>query len=39
MTSRDCDEILFNEEGKFVGIKSQGEVRVDLISRLHMERC
>jgi len=26
MTSRDCDEILFNEEGKFTGIKSQGEV-------------
>jgi len=26
MTSRDCDEILFDEKGKFVGIKSQGEV-------------
>jgi Rab GDP dissociation inhibitor len=26
MTNRDCDEILFNEEGKFIGIKSQGEV-------------
>jgi Rab GDP dissociation inhibitor len=28
MTSRDCDEILFDEKGMFTGIKSQGEVRV-----------
>ncbi len=26
MLSRDADEILYNEEGKFIGIKSQGEV-------------
>jgi Rab GDP dissociation inhibitor len=26
MLNRDCDEILYDEEGKFKGIKSQGEV-------------
>lgn len=28
MLNRDVEEILFNEEGKFMGIKSQGEVRI-----------
>jgi hypothetical protein len=26
MLNRDCEEILFDEQKKFVGIKSQGEV-------------
>jgi len=26
MLNRDCDEILLNDQGKFIGIKSQGEV-------------
>lgn len=40
MTSRDCEEILFDEEGKFKGIKSQGEVcNTQIIIRLHTEKC
>ena len=31
MLNRDCDEILLNEEGKFIGIKSQGEVLFEFI--------
>ncbi len=26
MLNRDVEEILYNDEGKFIGIKSQGEV-------------
>jgi Rab GDP dissociation inhibitor len=31
MLNRDCEEILLDEQGKFVGIKSQGEVELFFI--------
>ena len=26
MLNRECEEVLLNDQGKFIGIKSQGEV-------------
>jgi Rab GDP dissociation inhibitor len=34
MLNRDVEEILFNDQGKFVGIKSQGEVSASIYKNL-----
>jgi Rab GDP dissociation inhibitor len=36
MLNRDCEEILYDENGKFMGIKSQGEV-IPYIHNYHLD--